>query len=174
MANATLTDAIREAYAVASTDVIVYHTLEINHATFAEPVRIVQGWDAIAATLEADAPRDASTEVAFIPMGFEFQPPGVRENELPSLEIRIYDASKLLMDPIEAAADAATPIEVLYRPYVSTDFAQPAMSPIPLMHLTQIHVDEMMVSATAVFLDVLNRVFPRGRYTLAEFPGLAA
>ncbi len=173
MPRPTLTDAIREAYAVASSSAIIYDTLEIHHASFAAPIRVVAGWDAIEATLEATAPRNPGASVAFVPLGFEIDLAAIRESELPELIVRIYDASKMVVTPIEDASASPTPIEVIYRRFVSTDMSEPASTVGAARHMTSIRVDEQVVEGRAVYLDILNRAFPRGRYSLDEFPGLA-
>ena len=42
MPDSTLSQVIMEAYAAAPSDVVVYHTLEINHAAFTQPIYVVR------------------------------------------------------------------------------------------------------------------------------------
>ena len=63
MPDSTLSQALKEAYAAAPTSQIVYHTLEIYHPAFTQPIRVVRDFVDLAATLEATAPRNASQTV---------------------------------------------------------------------------------------------------------------
>ena len=64
MSDDTLSAAIKEAYAVAPSDVVIYHTLEIRHSSFATPIRVVRDNATLSATLEAgDAPDNARRRV---------------------------------------------------------------------------------------------------------------
>ena len=58
-----LTTALKEAYASAPTNVIIYHTLELYHPSFTQAIRVVRDFDPLQATLESTAPRDASHSV---------------------------------------------------------------------------------------------------------------
>ncbi|MGN2393239.1 DUF1833 family protein, partial [Pelomicrobium sp. G1] len=59
MPDPALTAAIREAYASAPANEIVYHTLELRHPSFTQPLRVVRDWDTLTARLEESAPVDA-------------------------------------------------------------------------------------------------------------------
>lgn len=174
MPGATITDALKRAFATAPTDEVLYHTLEIFHESFAEPIRVVQGFEAITATLEADAPRDASTAVEFTPLWFEFDLPPVRAEEVPFMEVQIHDASRLVVQPLEDAQDEPAAIQMIYRPYLSSDLTQPQMSPPLILQFERVRVSQgdNLVSATATFNDFRNRAFPFRNYTPDEFPGL--
>lgn len=174
MPGASITDALRRAYATAPTDVVVYHTLEINHLSFSEPIRIVQGFEAITATLEADAPEDPGATVDFVAMSFDIDLPPVRAEEVPYVDVQIHDASKLIIQPLEDAQQDPSPITMIYRPYISTDFSAPQMSPPLILQFERIRVStsENLCAGHAVFNDFRNRAFPFKNYTPNEFPGL--
>ena len=52
MPNTTLTDAIKEAYATAPSEVVIYDTLEFKHNSFAQPIRLVANHRDLIARLE--------------------------------------------------------------------------------------------------------------------------
>lgn len=174
MPGATISAALRRAYASAPTDEVVYHTLEINHASFSEPIRVVQGFEEIEGTLEADAPRDPSTAVDFSALYFDFDLPPVRAEEVPFMEVRIRDASKLVVTPLEDAQENPSPIEMIYRPFISSDLSQPQMTPPLILNFEKISVStsESLVAGHATFNDFRNRGFPFVSYAPQLFPGL--
>lgn len=174
MPGASITDALKRTYATAPTDTVVYHTIEIHHASFDAPIRLVQGWEAITATLEATAPENAGEAVEFSPLYFEFDLPPVRAEEVPYMEVQIRDASRLIVEPLEAAQADPSPIRMIYRPYLSSDFTTPQMSPPLDLYFERIGVStsESTVTGHATFDDFRNRAFPAKNYTPGEFPGL--
>ncbi len=174
MPGASITDALKKAYATAPTDAVVYHTLELNHASFEAPIRLVQGFEGITATLEADAPHNGGEEVTFIPMFFEFDLPPVRAEEVPYMDVQIRDASRLVIQPLEDAQENPSAIQMIYRPYLSTDLSQPQMSPPLILDFEKITVStsESLCAGHATFNDFRNRAFPFKNYAPAEYPGL--
>lgn len=174
MPGASITAALRRTYASAPTAEVVYHTIEIHHASFAEPIRLVQGFEEIAATLEADAPENGGEEVTFTPIVFDFDLPPTRAEEVPFMEVTINDASRLIVEPLEAAQEEPSEIRMIYRPYLSSDLSAPQMSPPLSLYFDRIRVStsESRVTGHATFDDFRNKAFPSKNYTPAEFPGL--
>jgi len=85
MTDATLSQALKEAYAAAPAGVVIYHTIELWHPQFSAPVRVVRDYVDLVATLESTAPRDASTAVTFVGFNFEFTKPEVSPNGVPQI-----------------------------------------------------------------------------------------
>lgn len=173
--------ALKEAYAANPSNDVVLNTLEIRHPAFIDDVgnptaiRIVQGYEDIAATLEVSAPLDAGKAVTFIAGAFSFTLPGFKEGEIPQIEISIDNVSQEVTAHIEQAIGQTAPIEVTYRPYLLSDLTGPQMDPPINMILTGVKVDVMQVTGTATLSDVHNWGFPGGQngiYTPARFPGL--
>ena len=77
MSDDTLSQAIKEAYASAPANVIIYHTMELWHPAFTDPIRVVRDYDDLTATLESTAPRNAGESVTFIAFNFDFTKPEV-------------------------------------------------------------------------------------------------
>ena len=57
-----LTTALREAYASAPTDVVIYHTLELYHPSFTQAIRVVRDFEPLQATLERERPQGRTPE----------------------------------------------------------------------------------------------------------------
>lgn len=147
---------MREAYAAAPADTVILHTLELWHPSFRNeagqpaPIRVVRDHADLTATLEAGAPRDAGMAVAFVALAFDLDLP-----------------------PVETAAISQDKIEIIYRPYLSTDLAGPHMDPPITLTLTEVEADTLRVTGRARMLDAGNKSFPSLTYTAQRFPGLA-
>ena len=61
MTGTTLSQALKEAYASAPANVVIYHTMELRHPAFTAPIRVVRDYAPLTATLEATAPADPAT-----------------------------------------------------------------------------------------------------------------
>lgn len=178
MPNEALSQALREAYASAPVDAVIYDTLELRHPSFvddqgnASAIRVVCGFENLTATLEADAPLDQGEAVTFIACAFDFVLPEIRESQMPELTITIDNVSREIVRNIELAQTVLTPVSCTYRPFLSTDLSSPQMDPPLHMTLRNVTCDVYRVQAKASFFDLLNRSFPNEVYTRARFPGL--
>lgn len=169
-----ITTAMKQTYAVCPTGVTLYQTIELYYAGWDEPVRVCRGYDTIEATLELTAPRNPGEPVIFLPIGFGLKLPALRETELPYLEVSIFDASTLLVTPIDQAReDPDAQIDVIYRTFASNHLHEPGETYTPVLRMSNVHYDELSVSGRATYLDILNRRFPGREYGFDEFPGLA-
>lgn len=170
---ATITDALAEAYASAHPAVVVLHTLELWHPSWAAPIRLVADFANLTATLEAAAPVNPGAAVVFTACPFRFALPQVGEGRQ-ELNVQIDNVSAELMPLIESAdLTSTTPIRAYYRPYLSTDTTAPQMSPVLVLDVIRLSVDAMQVTAICAHADYLNHRFPRSIYTIETFPGIA-
>lgn len=181
MPGVTMSAAIREAYASAPASVVVLHTLELRHPSFRDAsgaptaIRVVRDMADLTATLETTAPLNAGEAVTFTGLAFEFSlPPEDDRGSAPEIQITLDNASAELMRYLDGAVDTNEPIEITYRPYLSTDTSAPHIDPPLTMTLRDIEANLTQVTARASFADVANRRFPAATYTAARFPGLAA
>ncbi|QRF90299.1 hypothetical protein CLH39_08690 [Alcaligenes faecalis] len=174
----SLEQALKEAYASAPTDRVIFHTLEVRHPAFVDDagqptaIRVVIGYEDITAKLEGDAPLRPGQYVEFIAGAFRFKLPGFEEGKVPQLQITIDGVSREVVGHIEAAIAEREPIEVTYRPYLSTDLTKPQMEPPLNMILSKVSVTGASVSGTASLSDVHNFAFPFEKYMASRFPGL--
>lgn len=174
MPDSTLSQAIKEAYASAPADEIIYHTLEIWHAAFTAPIRVVRDHATLTATLEATAPRDASTEVEFVAFAFDIIPPDVTHGALPQCVIEIDNVDRTILAQVEAAMTTTTPITMIYRAFLSSDLSGPENDPPLSLTVKSISADVFRIRATAGFDDLANMRFPALEYEAETFPGLIA
>ena len=173
MPNPALQDAIKEAYSVAPTNMIIHHTLEFYHPSFDDQViRVVEGFGELVATLESGAPRNEGEQVTFQPYPFRVTLPPVFEKAAPELSIAIDNVSREILVQIEKAATSLDSIELIYRPYVNTDLSTPQMNPPIKLNVVGCTANISTITATCRFHDLANVSFPTNVYTSREFPGL--
>lgn len=175
MPDATLSEAIKEAYASAPRSRgIVHHTLEIHHPAFVAPLRVVQDWRELTATLEAGAPRNGGEAVTFSGYAFSVVPPEVAITGFPTCVIEIDNVSREILANIELAMESTELIQVIYRVFLSSDLSAPQNDPPLTMTIFSIDATPMRIRATAGFGDLNNRKFPTMVYTAGEFANLVA
>jgi len=164
--NPALQDAIREAFAIAPTNQVIFHTLEIRQVGVQQPVYIAKTRRGFTAVLETGSAR------FFEACGFDFSLPPSNEDGFQSLNIAIDNVGRRVTDFIETAKSQVQPVEVLYRPFLSTDLSRPQMSPPLVLFLKDVKVETMQVTGRATFMDIVNKHFPLELYNRERFPTL--
>jgi hypothetical protein len=172
MTDATLSQALKEAYASAPAAETILHTLEFRHPSFTVPIRVVLDYQDLTATLEASAPLNPSTAVNFTAYAFDLVLPELGVGGTPEITISIDNVSHEIVSYIDAAAQTPDLIEVTYRPFLASTPAVPQMDPPLTLVVTAVTADVFRVQCTAAFGDVANRKFPSETYTAERFPGL--
>jgi hypothetical protein len=178
MPNPALSEAIREAYASAPSDVVILHTLELRHPGFVDEnnkpmaIRIVRDHQDLTARLEPSATINGGEMVQFIALGFELELPPVNTAPVPEISVTIDNVSRELIRHLDAAVESSEKIEITYRPYLSTDLEGPQMDPPITLTLTEVEADISRVTGRARMLDIGNKSFPSEVYTASRFPGL--
>jgi hypothetical protein len=171
-------EALKEAYASAPPDQIIFDTLELIHPAFVDengnpmPARVVLGYDDINATLEADAPMNPGETVLFTAMAFDVKLPGFSEGDVPQLILTLDNVGREIMGPLEQAAADPKVIQVIYRPYLLSDLTEPQMDPPIDMYVSNIDADVFQIQITCTLDDVNNWAFPHALYLPQKFPGL--
>lgn len=179
MTDNTLSEALKEAYASAPSDVILLHTLELRHPSFVdengEPtaIRVVRDNINHICTLEDSAPLDAGNAVEFIAMGFDLELPPVEEIPVPEITLTLDNVSTEIIQYLDRAVETQDMIEMTYRPYLSNDLSCPQMNPPITLVITEITADISKISATARMMDIGNKSFPGENYTVKKYPGLS-
>ncbi|MBF0417212.1 MAG: DUF1833 family protein [Magnetococcales bacterium] len=172
MSDASLSDAIKEAFASAP-NIMTYHTLEFRHPAISPPVRVVQGWSGINARLEDDAPEDPGDVVEWIAFPFEFIPPEVTPSGAPRMSIEISNVTRMLMAHIEQALESSVPVKVCYRMYLEGGFLDgPENYPPIELEITGIQADPTRLRCECGFPDLGQKKFPGMTYDPDVFPGL--
>jgi phytoene dehydrogenase-like protein len=172
MPDATLSQAIKEAYASAPANVVIYHTLELRHPAFTTPIRVVRDYEDLIATLEATAPADPGAAATFKRFAFDFTKPEVSATGVPQMSIEIDNVDRSIVANIEAALATTDLVQGTYREFISTDLSAPQNDPPIHMTIMSITADVFRVKAVAGFPDLINRRFPTSEYDAETFPGL--
>ena len=168
MPDTTLSQALKEAYAAAPADVVVYDTITLNHPAFDQPIYLVNDYDDLLALLED------STPVTFLRFAFRLVRPEVSPVGVPQVTVEIDNVSRDILANVQLAMQSTGIITMTYRQYISTDLSAPQNDPPMTMELSNINADVFKVSATAGFGDLQNKRFPNQEYTAERFPGLVA
>ena len=178
MPDPSLSEALREAYASAPSDVVILHTLELRHPSFKDEqgeciaIRVVRDNQDLTARLEAAAPLNPGEKVTFIAMGFELELPPVNTAPVPEITITLDNVSQEIVKHLEAASFSQSKIEITYRPYLSDDLEGPQIDPPFTLVLTEVSATATCVTGRARMLDVGNKAFPGETYSAKRFPGL--
>ncbi|MEG3639272.1 DUF1833 family protein [Magnetococcus sp. PR-3] len=174
-----LSQAIREAYASAPADVVILHTLEIRHPAFVDDegvptaIRVVRDYVDLTAKLESSAPLNPGEPVTFIALAFNLELPPVESTPMPEIVVTLDNVSGEIMKHLDRAVQTMDPIEITYRPYLSTDLEGPQMDPPLTLTITEVEADMLQVRARARMMDIGNKAFPAATYSASRFPGLA-
>lgn len=166
MPKTALDEAIKEAYASASSRVPVLETLEIRHPSIGEVVRLVRNRKSITATLET------SEVVVFEGAAFALSLPKAGENGLQEITVKMDNVDRRVSDFMLTAKDYDTSVRMIYRPYLANDLSEPRLNPPLELYLTDVNVTLFEVTGKATFADIINKKFPSEFYTRARFPGL--
>lgn len=172
MPDSTLTQAIKEAYASAPSNIIIYHTIELWHPAFSAPIRVVRDYVDLTATLEASAPRNASTAVTFVAFNFEFTKPEVSSTGLPEVTLTMDNVDRAIVANIEAALSTTDLVTVIYREFISSNLTAPQNNPPLSLIITSVVADLYKVTAVASFPNLMNKRFPTLEYSAETFVGL--
>lgn len=151
-----LTDAIKEAYEYAPGDVVYYDTLEIDHTSFTESLKVVRGYREM-----------TFDEGTFIPVMFTFSLPETAGSVRGQMQITIHGISRAVRAAIRYAASTTSPISVTYRQYINTTTSPDAELPVPLQ-VVSIRETFAGIEATAMLPDLVNALFPRRLMTWAN------
>lgn len=179
MTDTSLSQALKEAYASAPSEVILLHTLELRHPSFVDnngkptAIRVVRDNINHICTLEDSAPLDASKAVEFIAMGFDLELPPVEAIPVPEITLTLDNVSTEIIQYLDRAVETQDMIEMTYRPYLSNDLSCPQMNPPITLVITNITADISKISATARMMDIGNKSFPAENYTVKKYPGLS-
>jgi len=172
MTDTTLSLALKEAYASAPSNLVIYHTLELFHPSFSAPIRVVRDYDNLVARLEVTAPNNPGEQVTFIAFNFDFTKPEVSSQGVPQITITMDNVDRSIVANIEQALTTTDLVTLVYREYISTDLTAPQNNPPLTMNVIGITADVFTVTAIASFPNLMNRRFPSTGYDAQTFPGL--
>lgn len=107
-----MTPAEKEAYANADDTRVMLYTLELNHPSFTQPLRIVADNDPLTAEIET------GDTVEFTPFFFSIKRPPISEEPDPSLQITVDNVSGFMTPYLDQASRSGDSIHIVFRPYL--------------------------------------------------------
>lgn len=173
-----LSEALKEAAAIAPVGRAVLYAYELYHPSMSEPVRVVRNHEPIEARLEADATRNPNEFVTFLASAVRVsRPPEGDQAEAPSINITIDNVSAQLTQALRRARQsvegALQQWELIERVYCSDDLDGPDIEPPSRFTLSQVSYDAVTATLTANFGDPVNVSIPAITFKPEEYPGLA-
>lgn len=164
--------ALQEAYARArKTD--VYETIELNHPTFATPVRIITGWQHPTAEdpLTPMSLPVGTGNADFIPCQVSVTPPGVDDSGPTPAKVTIDAVSDLLRTYLKGAVVSSLPITVIYRAYAVDDLSIPG-DVIDGLELWEVDLTGTEATGTLKFKELELQAFPLMTYDSVFYPAI--
>lgn len=162
--NVSLSEALKEAYTVATNDATV-DTIQLSHPSLSGSVYLVADTQNRSFTLE-----DGETTVVFKACAIDFTLPGTEAE----MTLTICNVDRSIAEFVEVAAGFPAPVEVTFRPYRLAEPDYPAMDPPLTMFLNEASVELMSVTGRATFANILNKKWPKQTeyYNEVRFPGI--
>ena len=169
--NPNLTEALKEAYAMTPTDTVFLETLEFSHPNISGNLRFVAGYENIEVWLEGEDDQ-VDDPTVFEAGAFAMTLPQAGKDGLQDLQISVDNVDRRIGEFCRMAANFNDPVQITYRPYLSTDLTVPQMDPPLILFLKEVSITQYQVTGRASFMDIVNRKFPSQLYTRRRFPSL--
>ncbi|MGS0535362.1 DUF1833 family protein [Pseudoalteromonas sp. SaAl2] len=159
-----MSQVLQRVYASAPVDDLPIHTLELQ-ADSLWTLRICDGFDDVTAGIEGDE------MVPFLASGMGVSLPtrGVKGRQ--DLQFQIDNVTGEALTKVNEAIDAGVPIKVIYRVYTVSDLTEPA-EPAIEMKAVDVQATALSLNVIASFNDLVNKAWPKNRYTPTIAPGL--
>lgn len=178
--------AIAEAYAHAPAEEYVVRTLELIHPVFvdregaADSIRVAldeRDWDL---ELESGAPLFAGQTKTFEALAMEASLPAQDEGGMGELKLSLDNVPGTIIQHLKAAVRVRASALLIYREWIAIKSGTPptySVSGPPDLIIDQLTVKvvtatRLRLEANASFVDLLNRAFPRRKFSQTDFPGL--
>lgn len=170
----TLSEALQEAATIAPIERVVFSTFELWHplGTPDGPIYVVNNFEDLSATKEADADRDAGLTVTFMASSVELDRPDEDDNApSPEIALRVGNVQGIMSDAIRRARGSLEPWQIVERLYASDETDGPAATPLRLI-VTGVDITAEVVTLTCGYGDPANVAMPRTTFKRSEYPSL--
>lgn len=166
----TLTAELENFYKYSPETVHTIKTVEVYHPDIGVH-RYCEPYSDQQLTLESTAPRNASQVVTFTAVTLEISEPTEGSNKTSAYTASFAMAGTLISEIMDQVDDYLTPIEFIYRKYVSTDLTEPGQ-PAAYSYVSAVAFDgESNVTVTAA-IDNGSVRRTGAIYTLEKYPSL--
>jgi hypothetical protein len=168
----TLSEALHEAATIAPVETVILHTFELWHPSLSEPIYVVNNFEALLATKEADAERDAGAVVEFMAASIGLQRPTETElGETPEMELVLTNVSGQVASAFRAARGSQASWEIIERLFATDDTTGPAQTPMELI-VSGAQITARTVTLRCSYGDPANIAIPRKTFRRRDYPGL--
>ena len=142
---------------------VILETLQITAGD--QVYYLCKGWDDITAT-------DENGQVlTFSASGIDIALPAKNADGTQDLQFAVGNIDGVVSSAIRAALESQSKATLTYRSYISTDLSAPSEKPFTLaIKSGSWTATEVQISAG--YMNILDKAWPRRRYTLADYPGL--
>lgn len=165
-----LSVALTEAYAAVDVSGDIYHTLEFDHPTFAEPLRFVQGSRVTGVYETLNLPTAGNPATPFTVVSFDFTLPGQEEGGVTKARIRIDNVSQLLQGVLREAISSDYPFSVVYRAYSTNDLNNPEV--YSGLKMRSVSLSAVSAEGDLGYEEIEMQNFPGQTYSLDKYPAL--
>lgn len=165
MPNTSLTEVLKEAYALAPQGSLILDTLQIEHEDSETVFYLVK--DRASHTLKIEG----AVSKLFEACAFRFALPVKSESGVQEMTVAIDNVDRRISDFLDTVKESTKPVKMIYRPYLLEDPDTPQAVPFEL-YLTDVSVNDIEVTGKATFADLLNKAFLTEYYFRDRFPGL--
>jgi hypothetical protein len=168
-----LSDAYKQAAAIAPVYRAMLFAYELWHPTLAAPVYFVNDRADLTATIEATAARNAGTAQTFVGCLLQMQRPEESESAAsPSVSLQREGVSGLLKAALDTARGSLVPWQLIERVYASDDLTGPAKLPVATYYLSTAALTSASASVTASYGDPANVSIPIKTFRREKYPTL--
>lgn len=163
-----LSEVLKEAYATARSNAVELLTLEVSHPSLpGGTLWLVQDYVDHVLTLED------TTQKTFTAAGFNMKWPDRTPKGFTDLQLTFDNTQRAVSDFLKSTLDYPNEsVSIKVRPYLLEDPTTPQMDPPLELFLQTASVNELVVSGTAGFADILNKAFLSETYNRTRFPAL--
>jgi hypothetical protein len=189
MPSPTLSDAIKEAYASASSAAPAIETISVYYNGLVDdddnPTELYiftganatsyrdDGLPLLSGKIEATAARNAGDVVTFLGIPFAITLPNVTEDPEVTAQITVDNVGREMSDLLAAAATSGNAVYMTYRPYIAgSELEGPEADPPITFILKNVQAPGSTVTADLITQTIGNRRFPFETYTPERFPTL--
>lgn len=159
-----MSNVLQTIYASAPVNDLPIHTLELQ-ADSLWTLRICDGFDDVTAGIEG------GEMVTFLASGMGVSLPARGVKGRQDLQFQIDNVTGEALTKVKQAIDAGIPIKVIYRVYTASNLTEPA-EPAVEMKAVDVQATALSLNVVASFNDLVNKAWPKNRYTPSIAPGL--
>ena len=169
----TFADAYLEAASIATAGRAMLDALELYPPDGRAPLRIVNDYVPLFATLEATATTDPGLEVEWLACPCRIKPAEESDSaSTPEIVIEVDNLNGAISDILRETRGLRDPWVIVNRKYASDDTSAPAQLPPVTVELESVVLDGDVARLTCAFGDAGNFGIPGLTFKRSDYPGL--